>query len=25
IYYFANGDIPVDTYLISIYATEIEL
>ncbi|EAN9697136.1 adhesin, partial [Salmonella enterica] len=20
-----NGDIPVDTYLISIYATEIEL
>ncbi|EAB7253439.1 adhesin, partial [Salmonella enterica] len=25
IYYFGNGDIPVDTYLISIYATEIEL
>ncbi|ECK5875475.1 adhesin, partial [Salmonella enterica] len=24
-YYFGNGDIPVDTYLISIYATEIEL
>ncbi|EAU8380852.1 adhesin, partial [Salmonella enterica] len=23
--YFGNGDIPVDTYLISIYATEIEL
>ncbi|EBV3783600.1 adhesin, partial [Salmonella enterica subsp. enterica serovar Enteritidis] len=22
---FGNGDIPVDTYLISIYATEIEL
>nr|3UIY_A Chain A, Chimera protein of SefD and SefA [Salmonella enterica subsp. enterica serovar Enteritidis]3UIZ_A Chain A, Chimera protein of SefD and SefA [Salmonella enterica subsp. enterica serovar Enteritidis]3UIZ_B Chain B, Chimera protein of SefD and SefA [Salmonella enterica subsp. enterica serovar Enteritidis]3UIZ_C Chain C, Chimera protein of SefD and SefA [Salmonella enterica subsp. enterica serovar Enteritidis]3UIZ_D Chain D, Chimera protein of SefD and SefA [Salmonella enterica subsp. en len=25
IYFFGNGDIPVDTYLISIYATEIEL
>ncbi|ECR1362748.1 adhesin, partial [Salmonella enterica] len=25
IYYFGNGNIPVDTYLISIYATEIEL
>ncbi|ECY4005994.1 adhesin, partial [Salmonella enterica subsp. enterica serovar Typhi] len=23
--YFGNGNIPVDTYLISIYATEIEL